>query len=241
MQHPDILHPSNRGLIALRGWPGGALGTGAISQSARAQGGDAGASYFSDGSPDNDFWGHRLTAGGVVAGELGLPVGGSGGGAGGDAVNSATFPLIPFIPTGDEKGAGGGGGGGLGLVLTQRFVIGPQGAVRADGGDGGGGENTNYFDRVGGGSGGGSGGMLMVQAVEFDLSEAHTDSITALGGEGGQGAGNKYKVDGAGGQGGPGLLQFHTPDGTDAAISLPAGQSLEALTSPDAHVLLPVF
>ena len=238
----DPHHPDNTGLIAMRGWPGGAQGNGAISQSGRAQGGDPGQSVFVDGSSANDFWGRRvLTGGGIVGGELLAPVGGSGGGGGGDAVDSMTFPLTPFSPTGDEKGAGGGGGGGLGLVQAGQVVLGAEGRIRVDGGAGGGGENTLFFDRVGGGSGGGSGGMLVLQAQSFDLTQAANASITALGGLGGVGRLEAYLADGAGGQGGPGLIQLHTPDGKSGAILLPAGRTLAHLTSPNAIVLLPIL
>ena len=55
------------------------------------------------------------------------------------------------------------------------------------------------------------------------------------------GGGNVNHVLGAGGNGGPGLLQIHTKDGTQGAIQLPPGKSLEDLTSPDAKVLLPIL
>lgn len=236
--HPDPLDPSNRGLVAWRGWPGGALGLGALSQNAPAQGGSVGSPTFVDGNPANDFWG--VSAAGVV-GELATPRAGSGGGAGGDAVDSASFPLIPFLPSGDEKGSGGGGGGGLGLVLTRELRVGPRGRIRVDGGHGGGGENVGFFDRVGGGSAGGSGGMLVLEAVVFDFSRARDAGITALGGRGGPGKDNHHDTRGAGGNGGPGILQLHTPDGTQGAIRLPVGKTLEDLTSPDAVVLLPIL
>ena len=230
-----------RGLVAMPGFEGGPPpGLGAESQSTTAQGGDVGVSTrFLDGDPDNDFWGRKRTERGILRGELGAPIGGAGGGAGGDAVNSDSFPLIPFVPTGDEKGAGGGGGGGLGSLLANRIVIEGAGQILANGGSGGGGENTVFFDRVGGGSGGGSGGMILIHARLFDFRDAAINALQAVGGRGGQGADNAFDVTGAGGDGGPGLIQLHTYGGSSASILLPLGRSLDELCLPDAHVLLP--
>jgi hypothetical protein len=228
------------GLVASPGFSGGPPpGLGAESQTTTAQGGAPGEGPFRDGDPANDFWGRKRTNQGVVQGELSQPRGGAGGGAGGDAVNSNSFPLIPFVPSGDEKGSGGGGGGGLGSIITNRFVLEQGGRVLANGGSGGGGENTNFFDRIGGGSGGGSGGMLVIQARLFDLRLAELNSLQAVGGRGGVGADNSHDVTGAGGDGGPGLIQLHTAGGSRQSILLPANQSLEDLSLPDAHVLLP--
>jgi len=168
-------------------------------------------------------------------------MGGRGGGAGGDASLGATFPGALFQPGGDEKGAGGGGGGGLLLVNARVIRVGPTGSVRADGGDGGGGENTFFFDRIGGGSGAGSGGWIILQALQFDLSAAGPDALRALGGRGGRGRNDVHDVQGAGGNGGPGVIQLHTPDGTPGALRLPAGLGLADLTAPDAVVLLPAL
>jgi len=109
----------------------------------------------------------------LVRGELTRAWAGSGGGAGGDAVRSNSFPLVPFSITGDEKGAGGGGGpGSMTILAIGDIVLENGGRIRADGGRGGGGENTNFLDRVGGGSGGGSGGHVI-------LSSANRISISA--------------------------------------------------------------
>ena len=230
-----------RGLVAMPGFEGGPPpGLGAESQSTTAQGGEVGVSTrFLDGNPGNDFWGRKRTEQGILRGELGAPIGGAGGGAGGDAVTSDSFPLIPFVPSGDEKGAGGGGGGGLGSILAGRVVIEGEGQILANGGSGGGGENTVFFDRVGGGSGGGSGGMLLIHARLFDFRDASANALQAVGGRGGQGADNDFDVTGAGGDGGPGLIQLHTHGGSSASILLPLGLSLEDVSLPDAHVLLP--
>ncbi len=229
------------GLVAESGWEGGPCGKGALSDQSPAQGGSPGPRPFTDGNPDNDFYGRKRLATGILLGELDAPSAGSGGGAGGNAVDSATFPLVPFTCTGDEKGAGGAGGGGLGILLTRRIVLLPGGRIVLDGGDGGGGENPSSggFSHVGGGSGGGSGGQIIVQAALFDLSSADANSMRAIGGRGGPGLDNDHDVTGAGGDGGPGLIQLHTPGGAADSILLPPGATLEELTLPDAQVLLP--
>lgn len=239
-QHPSPLDPANHGFVATPGFSGNPLGLGAVSQSLPAAGGAAGAPFFVDGDATNDFWGRRATPSGVQSGEVGRPTGGRGGGAGGDASATATFPA-PFTPSGDEKGAGGGGGGGLGLVHARRITLGAGGRILANGGDGGHGEHNLFFNAVGGGSGAGSGGWLVLQALDFDLTLAGVDALSALGGRGGAGRNMAPDVEGAGGNGGPGVIQLHTPDGTAAAIRLPAGRSLDDLTAPHAHVLLPIL
>src|SRR4030095_10774882 len=81
--------------------------------------GSKGPRPFFDGDPTNDFWGTmRTSSGQMILGELASPWAGAGGGAGGNAICSNTFPTTPFDPTGDEKGAGGGGGGGSLTVLA---------------------------------------------------------------------------------------------------------------------------
>ncbi len=242
----DPFAPENLGLIALPGMGGGPDGTGAISGNARAAGGLPGLPLFQDSNPNNDFWGTKLTPTGSILGEARRPLPGRGGGGGGDAVRSATFPLDPFLPTGDEKGAGGGGGGGLVLIVARNFRLGSEGRLAANGGSGGGGENFIFFDRVGGGSGGGSGGWIVLEAGEFDLSDASDASITAIGGQGGVGREDRFPgtpfgddIPGAGGNGGPGVIQIHTLSGLPGEIMVPPGKTLDDLTVPNAHVLLP--
>ncbi|MEM6675506.1 MAG: hypothetical protein AAF726_21835, partial [Planctomycetota bacterium] len=156
------------GLDAEPGFTGSPEGTGAISGDAPARGGRVGRSPFQDDRDDNDFFGAKLTPDGeLVTGELTGIWAGAGGGGGGDSSETATFPMTPFSPLGDEKGAGGGGGGGGLLVLaTGDIVLGASGSIAADGGDGGAGENMIFFDRVGGGSGGGSGGHIVLSSAE---------------------------------------------------------------------------
>jgi hypothetical protein len=237
------MHPDNLGLIALAGVDGSPQATGALTGLMPPLGGAAGPSVFVDGDPLNDFWGVKRNAHGALVGESTKPIGGSGGGAGGDAAPTAVFPNPSWVTTSDEKGGSGGGGGGLGLLTAPVIVLGPAGAIRVDGGRGASGENTINFDRVGGGGGGGSGGWLVMQARLFDLSAASAKSITALGGKGAKGAADGVGGVGTngGGHGGPGVIQLHTVDGTEAKILLPPGLTLDDVTVPRAHVLLPIL
>jgi len=235
----DIDAEINLGLIARDGVDGSPLAFGARSLVSPPRAGRAGGRPFVDASPNNDFFGRlRLPGGGVIQGELAAPIAGRGGGAGGDALPSASFPSVPFSPSSDEKGASGGGGGGLGIIIAPRVSIGPLGRIRANGGDGGGGENTLFFDRVGGGSGAGSGGFILVQSRRIDLTAAGPDAISAIGGRGGPGRNNLYGEVGAGGNGGPGIIQLHVPRG-GLDILLPPGATIGDLSTPRAHILLP--
>jgi hypothetical protein len=237
---PNPESPANVGLIAMNGKSGSLLGFGAVSQSSPSHGGRTGLPAFKDSNFNNDFFGRAIDplSGQVIVGELPAPSAGCGGGAGGNAIFAPNFPTILFSPVGDEKGAGGGGGGGLGVFVASEFVLGAQGAVRCDGGNGGGGENTNFLNRVGGGSGGGSGGMLVIQAPKIDLSAASDKALTALGGRRGEGKGNVWmqRALGQGGHGGPGLIQLHCDDPNQVLV--PAGKTLTDLASPAPHVLL---
>lgn len=199
---PDIfhLHANNAsaqirvqavvGMDAEPGAPGGLNGLGAVSQSERAQGGEIGPSPFIDPDPNNNFLGTKILFAdgdeipdGVVLGELDDVLAGAGGGGGGDAVSSDSFPKVPFKNSGDEKGAGGGGGaGGLRILAIGDIVIGTNGvagSITAIGGDGGGGENTSYFDRVGGGSGAGSGGHVVLSTAANIVFHGAADGGTA--------------------------------------------------------------
>ncbi|HTF90743.1 MAG TPA: hypothetical protein VK843_20150 [Planctomycetota bacterium] len=238
--NPNPDHASNLGLIAKKGRNGAALATGTASFTLVPDGGLAKGRAFQNSDPSDDFVGSKLLPSGQVQiGELLAPLGGRGGGAGGNACGSYVFPEFPFNPQGDEKGAGGGGGGGLGIVFARSLELGPQGKIRANGGKGGGGENTNNINRIGAGSGGGSGGYLVLQARWIDLTQAQVDCLTALGGRGGGGANDTPYGDGAGGDGGPGVIQLHVTGGLGSNVILAPGAALSALTSPDAHVLMP--
>lgn len=230
--------PANAGLVATAGGDGAPSASGALSGSPPPRGGLAGSAVFVDGDPTNDFFGRKLVPGlGLIQGELAGPVPGSGGGAGGDALPSASFPTPGWTPASDEKGAGGGGGGGVGLLATPLFVLGSAGAVRSDGGDGALGENTFFLNHIGGSSGGGSGGYLVVAAQRIDLSRAGARSLSALGGLGADPP--EPGPVAHGGDGGPGVIQLHVPPGPGHLL-LPSGASLGELSAPKAHVLLPL-
>jgi hypothetical protein len=237
---PDPNHPSNLGLIAKKGFDGGAAALGVVHFASRPRGGQPRGVAFLNANPLDDFVGQKLlSTGGVLVGELLAPVAGRGGGAGGNASFGPVYPQVPFDPTGDEVGAGGGGGGGLAIVYSRFIELGPQGLIRANGGNGAEGENTNFLDHVGAGSGGGSGGWIVLQARTIDLSVAQANCIQALGGRGGRGKDHQYGVDGAGGDGGPGVIQLHVANGLASNVLLAPGTSLASRTSPDAHVLVP--
>ncbi|MBK7877307.1 MAG: hypothetical protein IPJ77_16455 [Planctomycetes bacterium] len=219
------------GLDAERGFDGSANSLGAL-HPGRALGGDAGPSPFHDTRSDNDFWGTLVTqSGAVIEGELARAWAGSGGGAGGDACLTSSFPTVPFLPTGDEKGAGGGGGGGSLTILAAADIrlggtgSAARGRIEVDGGTGGGGENTNGINRVGGGSGGGSGGHLVLQsASQIDLSRC-TSVSTAVNGQATWGG-----LFARGGQGGEGEQGF----GGARANGVPTLPSVDALP-PNAY------
>jgi len=166
------------GFDAEPGFNGGCTGTGAVSQTARAQGGAMAPFPFLDQFDDNNFFGVMRTApvlgaGGAVItpsrliiGELTRVWAGSGGGGGGDAASASSFPATPFNPGGDEKGSGGGGGaGGIQILAIGEIRILETGELRAEGGYGGAGENSIFFDRIGGGGGGGAGGHIVLSSA----------------------------------------------------------------------------
>lgn len=171
----------------------------AVTGTPPSRGGVVGLSPFADASTANDFFGSSFntTTSQVTVGELSQPWAGAGGGGGGDAAwsSGAPFPVVPFDPGGDEKAAGGGGGGGSVQILALGNIsFGAAGSLKARGGTGGGGENTNFVDRVGGGSGGASGGHVVLQTagkIDFTaVTGATSVAIITTGGQGGAGAGN---------------------------------------------------
>ncbi|MEL6431844.1 MAG: hypothetical protein AAFR54_21940, partial [Planctomycetota bacterium] len=189
----DILYPWNGALVrcqtlvgmdAERGIVGSLDGTGAVSQSGPAMGGAVGPTPFVDLDDGNDFFGLvQRSDGSTVRGELSTVWAGAGGGGGGDASIASVWPMTPFSISGDEKGAGGGGGaGGVEILALGDIVLETTGSITADGGTGSGGENTIFFDRVGGGSGGGSGGHIVLASAARVVLQAEADdpSVGAL-------------------------------------------------------------
>jgi len=172
------------GMDAEDGIVGSFDGTGAVSQTLPAQGGEKGPDPFTDPNEDNDFFGViTLSDGRQIRGELPSLWAGAGGGAGGDASRTNNFPQTPFQPTGDEKGSGAGGGaGGIEILAIGDISILGQGQLSADGGTGNGGENSIFFDRIGGGSGGGSGGHVVLSSAGSIriLAEASGNTVGAF-------------------------------------------------------------
>ena len=221
--------PANLGLVVGAGEDGSPDALGALSGTPPPRGGLAGSPVFVDGVPANDFWGVALDAeGNPVRGELDRPVGGRGGGGGGDSIPDSVFPPLDWQPDQGEKAGAGGGGGGLGIVIAETIVAGPFGEIRSNGGAGALGQNGLFVDGVGGDGGGGSGGYLVLAASTIDLSPALGVPLSAVGGPGG--------VVRPEGHGGPGVIQLHTPDAT--GVRLPVGRELAELSRPDAWSLL---
>ncbi|MDP6408618.1 MAG: hypothetical protein QGI46_04495 [Planctomycetota bacterium] len=157
----------------------------------------------------DDFWGTMRKDFGtedeeLVEGELIQPWPASGGGAGGDATRATEYPPSELLNSDQDKGCGGGGGSGALTVLALgKISMGINGKITARGGHGSGGENTNYVNRIGGGSGGGAGGHIILQTAQhIDLSELPQNgnpnaapSILARGGQGGAGYNNAGGAD----------------------------------------------
>lgn len=221
------------GYDAEQGFPGYPGAIGVLSGASPPQGGLPGARPFFDNDPTNDFWGTMLTASGqLIQGELTRPWAGEGGGAGGNAIVSNSFPTTPFDPAGDEKGAGGGGAGGsLTILSLGPITFGARGRIIASGGTGGGGENSFAGDitHIGGGSGGGSGGHIILQtASQIDIRNVVSNSnggnppggMFALGGNGGAGKNN------VGGSRPGGFPAVPTADALPPPNSYPSGSAL---------------
>lgn len=164
-----------------------------------AKGGARSASVFTDQLPNgslntiNDFWGTKILPNGeLLRGELLTPIGGSGGGAGGDAIASLEYPPSQNHDfTGkDFRGAGGGAGGGLVWIRAVGRIT-ANGEINADGGHGAGGEQISCIVQTGGGSGGGSGGMIVLESLTGitlrPLNEGAGTNLHCTGGDRGWG------------------------------------------------------
>ncbi len=201
-------------------------------------GGLPGDPVFTDGNPDNDFFG------GV--GELQTLIGGMGGGGGGtrwDSLNPASQGAVQgtMYPPCLYDAKGGGGGGGSGSVAIHAMgsiVLTYESKILAIGGAGAGGEQVGAAN-FGGASGGGSGGAIILhsgvgitlegyylgQAAEVNVSggtpgdaKEKTKSATAIG----KGFCNPLPPkqypqfcsysEGDGGQGGYGVIQLQVDD-----------------------------
>lgn len=187
-----------------------------------AKGGAVGPSVFVDNNIENNFWGRKPLGEQVESGELLTPLGGQGGGAGGDNVPGGSFPSGSIFAANDFRGGAGGAGGGI-LILQSLGQIEIYGLLNANGGDGGAPESNNGDDLVAAGGGGGAGGMIVLESATGVLL-GQTASLTAEGGDRGPGSGLLPNSVGAsgdycfsnitagkGGAGGLGLIQIHVP------------------------------
>jgi hypothetical protein len=259
------------GEVAEAGFDGSSLARGAVTGNSPPKGGTLSSGPFVD-SPalSNNFFGRKAlgTPGdvtGQIEGELSRLWGGYGGGGGGDALPSNSFPTPNWTPASDEKGgAGGGGGGALHIRALGRIQFGEAGEILARGGRGAIGENVLVQDHVGGNGGSGSGGHVVLETasvIDFTDDGAGSSAnprewIDARGGPRvtgvATGAGNLS----FGGAGGPGVIQLHVPDSleppattavqSDLVLPLPAllsdpSNPINAVTSPAAEVLIPSF
>ncbi|HED66482.1 MAG TPA: hypothetical protein ENJ09_13130 [Planctomycetes bacterium] len=263
------------GLFAQQGFPGHPDSTGAETGMKPAMGGLPGPGPFQDNDPGNDFFGikpivqpdgmggYQIT--GLVRGELTSIWAGYGGGGGGDALPSKTFPTPKWNQGSDEKGGGGGGaGGGLRIRALGPIVFGPNGVILAEGGHGGTGENTSFLDHVGGTGGSGSGGHVILESatlVDFtdgDPLAANKLHVSTKGAKFYKGSNNPRgssipKDISYGGGGGPGVIQIHVPsinppsdDPATSNIIIPTAQvgepdPLLPFTKPSAIQMIPTF
>jgi hypothetical protein len=235
------------GMIATTGFNGSNNATGAITKQSPPKGGTIGLAPFFDNQTDNNFFGNSFDGTNVILGELLAPTAGAGGGAGGDALPSTSFPTQNWVAGSDEKGCGGGGGGGsLHILSLGNVELSGAGAfISAGGGAGGAGENVSGLDHVGGGSGGGSGGHIVIEVgSNLIFTNAGPRCIRARGGRGGFGISGDKSTN-AGGSGGPGLIQVHVLDPTTDIIHVnpPAGaaDNLDKMTWPNGVKLVPSF
>lgn len=248
------------------GDPGAASTTGCVSGQIPAPGGAAGPVPFANADlVDNVFGVRPVTdgAGNLVSltrGELTQVWAGAGGGGGGDALPSSTCPSPNWTASSDEKGGGGGGGGGsMRINALGKIIFGNAGQIKAEGGQGATGENTNFLDHIGGTGGGGSGGHVILEtATQIDFTDGDPilaplgEYITTQGGLGGQGSTseNPAFID-AGGAGGAGVIQLHVPDpiqqpssNTAGSIVIPLageGDPFNSVSAPTSNPMIQTF
>jgi hypothetical protein len=267
---PDMVPADELGEAATAGGPGHEDGGGALSGgSFPAQGGLPGTGPFLDSNPDNNFFGSKAVFSPegalleVVGGEIPLALAGAGGGAGGDAIEGASFPTIPFFTLPgpvykDAKGAGGGGGGGqVQIIALGRIIFRAGGRILSGGGNGNQGESTVGAFHIAGSSGGGSGGHIILQsATQIDftdggLNPAAEEFIQARGGVGGIDVDETGPLlTSGGGNGGPGVVQLHVPDpnpatavGTELESSIRVLNlaDIDVVAQPPGEILIPTF
>jgi hypothetical protein len=167
--------PTNTGFQQSRGFGGAGCSGGSGSRTGFLAGGEPGDLVFSDTRQDNNFWGSAIDINRNlrITGELSIPVGGGGGGGGGDTSPGFNCTLTGNTPANDYSGGGGGGGGGVLIVKAlDEITITATGKIRADGGNGGGGEQVGSCGEAGGG-GAGAGGMVILMSAKAIVIEAH--------------------------------------------------------------------
>ena len=204
-------------------------------------GGIAGTSMFRDAATTNDFWGDAFEPrlGIRRRGELAAPVGGSGGGAGGNRPIDGNCASEPHW-SGED---GGGGGGVLVLQVRGTLTVGSTGRIEANGGNGY--RRAHPLGDWVGGGGGGAGGTVVLMAGEAIVLHAHGETFAnrnydfAVSADGGvcrtasifapvirakYPANGQPTISGAeydsvplGGFGGLGVIQLMVPVGTDNA------------------------
>ena len=263
--------PAGSSTVATAGTNGHPSSRGAESGASPSRGGNPGPGAFLDASASNDFFGVRpVVSGGqlvgLIRGELPGLWAGYGGGGGGNADPANTFPTPSWNFASDEKGGpGGGGGGGLRVKALGRIIFGPSGEIKANGGLGGTGENTNFLDHVGGTGGGGSGGHVVLEATQIDFTDEGSNAGGPLR-DWIQACGPPVKVGPTqfvepknrgysnGGAGGGGVIQLHVPDSlsppgtnpatSDIVVPLLAAVSpdaLDSVMSPPGFAMIPTF
>ena len=177
--------------------PGSGSGGGAAGGSSSYGGGGGGAGHAAAGASGfhlnpgacGGVGSHGSGGGAYVTIEANALVGGSGGGGGGYG--------------GAANAGGGGGGGGGGALKIAAPIISISGAISANAGRGG----NNLAGRDGGGGGGGSGGSIWLVAGEVQIygnvtalggAGGTADKDACYGGDGGDGAVGRIRIDAAG-------------------------------------------
>ncbi len=209
------------------------------------KGGEPGPVVWTDKDPDNNFYGRDVrTINGrdtIVIGELKAPLGGQGGGGGGDRIPASTVPN-PGFPA-DNKGGGGGAGGGVLIIKAiGPIIVTKTGRITANGGNGGGGEAAGSCNQGGGGAGGAGGTVILMSAQKIQIEAKDSASIQnglfPVSADGGVGTTGTYGGGGGfsskyprrnigrpnrGGFGGMGLVELFAPDPVNNIV-IPQGQ-----------------
>jgi len=147
-----------------------------------------------------------------------LDIGGAGGGGAGVSVTGTVNNVATVLPTLAPGAGGGSGGGSVSLETARDFLVGPQGRVLANGGDGG-----IVFDvqtKFAGGGGGGGGNVVIRAGRSLQIFQGGLISVEG-------GAGGSVSGFGQGGSGGAGYIRIESFDDNLAP------SSFAPTTSPD--------